>query len=156
MTAEGDHTTPVHKVRYVLGFAFDLQGRVALIRKNRPDWQKDKWNGIGGKIEVDELPRDAMAREFLEETGVATKPEQWDVVGHMHGPKFDLVVMTMRDDVVKTVLSMTDEKVDMFWSFNLPYNMIANVIALIELVKIKPSVRPTMFTLEYAEFTDEL
>lgn len=57
---------------YVAGFLFspDLK-RVALIRKNKPEWQKGKLNGIGGKVEI-ETPYDAMVREFQEETGAAT------------------------------------------------------------------------------------
>lgn len=37
---------------YVLGFAFNRERtKIVLILKNRPDWQKGKYNGIGGKIE---------------------------------------------------------------------------------------------------------
>jgi 8-oxo-dGTP diphosphatase len=64
MTQRMDYT------RYVAGFLFRNQGReVALIRKNKPDWQKGKLNGIGGKIEAGESPLIAMHREFQEETG---------------------------------------------------------------------------------------
>ncbi len=56
---------------YVLGFAFNRDASsVALIRKNRPEWQAGKWNGIGGHIEPNEGPYTAMLREFHEETGV--------------------------------------------------------------------------------------
>lgn len=63
-------------IRYVVGFLFsnpeDQYGdrRVALIRKAKPEWQKGRFNGIGGKIEEGESPAEAMAREFREETGV--------------------------------------------------------------------------------------
>ncbi len=40
---------------YVLGFAFDEDYEwVALIKKNRPQWQAGKLNGVGGKIEPNE------------------------------------------------------------------------------------------------------
>lgn len=59
--------------RYVVGFAFSMdRQRVLLIKKNRPDWQKGKLNGIGGKIEDNEDAYDAMEREFFEEAGVHT------------------------------------------------------------------------------------
>jgi 8-oxo-dGTP diphosphatase len=64
---------------------------VALIRKKRPDWQAGRLNAIGGKLEPGELPSEAMAREFREETGVETLPSDWDkfatlrMPGHM-GP----------------------------------------------------------------------
>ena len=55
---------------YVVGFLFRLGGdEVALIRKNKPAWQKGLLNGVGGKIEDDELPINAMIREFEEEAG---------------------------------------------------------------------------------------
>lgn len=62
---------------YVLGFAFDLDGAVALIRKTKPAWQRGKLNGIGGKVEFRELPVEAMEREFLEETGLIIPAIGW-------------------------------------------------------------------------------
>lgn len=59
------------KIDYVAGFLFDGTGnRVALIEKQRPEWQRGKFNGIGGRIEEGETPEKAMRREFKEETGV--------------------------------------------------------------------------------------
>jgi 8-oxo-dGTP diphosphatase len=67
-----------YKQEYVLGFAFsdDLR-RVALIQKERPEWQQDRLNGVGGKLEQGESPATAMVRETKEETGADTKPDQW-------------------------------------------------------------------------------
>ena len=57
--------------RYVAGFLFDdCRQHVVLIRKNRPEWQRGKLNGLGGRIEPGETPASAMRREFQEETGV--------------------------------------------------------------------------------------
>lgn len=63
---------------YVAGFMFseDLK-KVALIVKNKPEWQAGKLNAIGGKIEGAEAPIDAMTREFKEETGVSTDATDW-------------------------------------------------------------------------------
>lgn len=56
---------------YVLGFAFTPDRRwVVLINKTKPEGQKGKLNGVGGKIEVGETPLDAMRREFHEEVDV--------------------------------------------------------------------------------------
>ncbi len=51
--------------------------KLALIRKTKPTWQKGFLNGIGGKIEADEEPIDAMCREFQEETGHKTFYYDW-------------------------------------------------------------------------------
>lgn len=57
-------------MQYVVGFLINKELRtVALVRKLRPNWQKGRLNGIGGKIEPGELPLEAMRREFREETG---------------------------------------------------------------------------------------
>ena len=55
---------------YVAGFCFsECGGRVALIRKLKPEWQRGLLNGIGGKMEPGESLHSAMVREFEEETG---------------------------------------------------------------------------------------
>lgn len=59
--------------RYVAGFLFaeaPWGASVALIRKSRPEWQRGRCNGVGGKVEEGETYAQAMAREFAEETGV--------------------------------------------------------------------------------------
>jgi 8-oxo-dGTP diphosphatase len=69
---------------YVCGFCFDNDFRqVALIWKNKPAWQKGKLNGIGGKIEPNETPLQAMRREFKEETGVFVA--QWKPLIQLSG-----------------------------------------------------------------------
>jgi 8-oxo-dGTP diphosphatase len=63
---------------YVVGFLFNANlSMVALIRKNRPEWQKGKLNGVGGKIEPGESGLDAMIREFKEETGATVEDWLW-------------------------------------------------------------------------------
>tara|TARA_B100000700_G_scaffold331796_1_gene468920 strand:- start:28939 stop:29340 length:402 start_codon:yes stop_codon:yes gene_type:complete len=70
--------------KYVLGFAFnnDLT-HVVLIKKNRPDFLKNKLNGVGGKIEPNENIEEAMVREFKEETGIITKENEWRDCGEI-------------------------------------------------------------------------
>ena len=68
---------------YVLGFMFSKdKSHIALICKEKPEWQKGKINGIGGKVEPeDRRPIYSMIREFKEETGVETNITHW-------GPSF--------------------------------------------------------------------
>jgi len=60
--------------RWVVGFLFN-GGQVALVAKTHPEWQAGKLNGVGGKVEGDETPLDAMRREFMEEAGAPV--EDW-------------------------------------------------------------------------------
>lgn len=67
--------------KYCLGFAFSEDFKyLVLIKKNRPEWQKGLLNGVGGKVDTkDESFRDAMIREFFEETNVLQN--NWKSVG---------------------------------------------------------------------------
>lgn len=67
---------------YCLGFAFNMS-HVLLIEKQKPDWQKGKLNGLGGLIEPRETSMMAMAREFEEECGIKTAPEDWSLFARL-------------------------------------------------------------------------
>jgi 8-oxo-dGTP diphosphatase len=104
------------KTHYVLGFAFDQNLNVLLIEKTRPSWQQGLLNGAGGKIEShDASPVAAMVREFKEETGLHSMPEQWRRVVQMEG--LDWVVHVFSIDVSDDLMELngrgtdTDEKV---------------------------------------------
>ena len=151
---------------YVVGFAFDGEGNVALIEKTKPAWQRGRFNGIGGKIEVDqrEKPVDAMSREFFEETGVYIHPDQWNWVGGMYGNAWNnltnhpdtedwrVFVYTCTNPEVKNIRTTTEKEV-FLWPVDMKDDrMIENVPALIKLCSIKPeppSKRVPYFTLEY-------
>ncbi|WP_164969449.1 hypothetical protein [Halarcobacter ebronensis] len=50
---------------YVTGFLFTKDFKhVVLIKKLNPEWQRGLFNGVGGKVEENEKPCDAMSREF--------------------------------------------------------------------------------------------
>ena len=91
-------------------FSLDKQF-VALIRKNRPEWQAGKLNGIGGKIEDGEHPRYAMVREFREETGVETNEEDWEIAGRIEGLEPRVYILRASSSKVQDVQTTTDEKV---------------------------------------------
>lgn len=114
---------------YVLGFLFSLDGKkVYLIRKQKPDWQKGRLNGIGGKIEPNESSFDAMVREFEEEGGVSIDSWKW--------------FCTLGDDrryeircyyaySHKIPFTKTDEEVTVCDTYNLPTDVIPNLNWLI-------------------------
>ncbi|MCM3783437.1 8-oxo-dGTP diphosphatase [Neobacillus mesonae] len=43
--------------------------RILLLNRNKSPWM-GCWNGVGGKLETDETPRESMQREVMEETGL--------------------------------------------------------------------------------------
>jgi len=79
------------KKYYSAGFLFsEDHKRVALIRKNKPEWQAGRLNAIGGKIEDGETPGQAMNREFIEEAGIDVTTflsfTNWDNFAFLEGP----------------------------------------------------------------------
>lgn len=99
--------------RYVCGFMFN-EGRtkVALIRKNRPKWQKNKLNGIGGKIELGEIPIDAMVREFREESGIDTGTGMWDEFCILSGAGWSVNMYRSIGNIYK-LRTVEDEEIEL-------------------------------------------
>jgi 8-oxo-dGTP pyrophosphatase MutT (NUDIX family) len=78
--------SPLITQHFVLGFMFSADlTEVALIKKERPQWQAGKLNGIGGKVEEHEPWYMAMVREFQEEAGKKTPFDLWKPFGQMTG-----------------------------------------------------------------------
>jgi 8-oxo-dGTP diphosphatase len=102
--------------RYVLGFAFDSAGEnVVLIRKTKPAWQAGKYNGVGGKVEAKELGIDAMIREFYEEAGVMTLPENWTRFSFLKGPGWTCECFYLfNNHIARIVSTQTDEEIHTF------------------------------------------
>lgn len=143
-------------IKFVLGFAFTLDNRVALIRKARPFWQKDRLNGIGGHVEQTETVRDAMVREFSEETGVIIPDYRWRRVGGMIADDWACAVFTTMSSDVNRIRTMTDEYV-ILHPIDIPLSprqAIENVPALIALCQMvggPPSGTVPKFILDYRE-----
>src|SRR5476649_2153702 len=47
-----------------------------------------KWNGLGGKLELDESPMQAAKREFFEEAGVEVSEGRFSALGTLQFPNF--------------------------------------------------------------------
>lgn len=100
---------------YVVGLAFNREAdRVALIRKNRPDWQAGKLNGIGGKVEPGETPEQALTREYREEAGVIIAAHKWEQIARAQDDERRIIYFRCFDDAMLRVTSRTDEKVGVF------------------------------------------
>lgn len=102
--------------QYVVGFMFDsFRTNVVLIKKNRPEWQAGKLNGVGGKIEQGETPIDAMVREFYEETGVQTYPDDWTQFCVLSGDNAKVYVFKCYNAIyIYRVTTMTDEQIGVY------------------------------------------
>lgn len=57
------------------------------IKKNR-DIHEGKWNGIGGKLELEEAPAEGAVREIKEETGINLSIDQLKPLGVLTFPSF--------------------------------------------------------------------
>lgn len=121
-------------IEYVAGFLFSQErDYVALIHKQKPNWQKGKLNAIGGKIEAGETPHQAMVREFAEEASVEI--DEWQSFAVLRGADFIVHFFCAFDDKVFHVKSAEDEHVDIFetrFASNIPV-LIPNLKVLLPL-----------------------
>lgn len=113
---------------YVLGFAFSpTKDRVVLLEKSKPDWQRGKLNGVGGKVEPGESGIEAMVREFQEEATAKTEPEQWAHVAILRSESAIVDVFACWLDLDK-VEAATEESIVLLDSALVPYrNTIPNL-----------------------------
>lgn len=96
--------------RYVVGFLFSPDfTEVVLIRKNKPEWQAGKLNGVGGKCEATEFAIAAMHREFEEETGCVGA--DWQQFCNMEYPGGEVAFFRATGPYCK-VRSMTEEIIE--------------------------------------------
>jgi 8-oxo-dGTP diphosphatase len=68
--------------KYTIGIVFSPDFKqVALIRKQRPDWQKGKINFPGGTCQGEEKPEANIVRKFAAETGMKIDRTHWHRIG---------------------------------------------------------------------------
>jgi 8-oxo-dGTP pyrophosphatase MutT (NUDIX family) len=124
----------MNKKRYVLGFLFDPDWEsVLLIRKLRPEWQLNRLNGVGGKIEFGEMPSEAMEREFREETNVIVSKWTYFAATQFHGEEVFCFYASGAE--IAFCDSVTDEIVMHCDINDLPPECLHNVPWLIQMAK---------------------
>lgn len=97
-------------------------GRVLMIHRNAPDRPGDyhagKWNGLGGKCEVDESPLETARREFREEAGLDLLDMRFRALGTLTFPNFkpdkseDWIVFVFEAEVSATEATSVSRKSD--------------------------------------------
>ena len=99
-------------MEYVVGLIFSEcnPNRLLMIRKNRPDWQSGKLNGIGGKIEKNESADQAMTRECNEECDLDIDP--WHYLGMTEFANGETVYYYAAEANLNKAKSMTDEPLE--------------------------------------------
>lgn len=130
-------------MEYVVGIIFnENQSKVLLIRKNRPEFLKNKFNGIGGKVEKGESPLQTMIRESQEETTV--KDTNWVELGILSDPVFKITFFALYNQNLDHIQALTDEKVYVMDVRNVfdPFNYLAPDIV----VHLRPFIALAMDT----------
>jgi len=138
-------------IEYVAGFMFNQAGTVvALIEKQRPAWQKGRWNAIGGHVEPEETPSQAMVREFEEETGVYC--DEWAEFAVLEGDGTWRVhfFLAFSDFKVASVGTKTDETVSIFLVNQLPDAVMTNVPRLLKMALSMENERASSFLIREA------
>ena len=116
-------------MEYVTGYLFDSYlDRVLLIKKNGKavSTHKDKFHGIGGKVEPKEKPIQAMRREFKEETGLSIS--KWNCFGELHARGDVIYLFSARNEKIVNFKQKTDEEVDMFNVFSFFKNLLVSYV----------------------------
>jgi 8-oxo-dGTP diphosphatase len=74
----------------VLIYTKSADGQVLMIHRdgNPGDYHAGKWNGLGGKLELDESPLEAARRELREESGFDLATENFRPLGTLQFPNF--------------------------------------------------------------------
>jgi 8-oxo-dGTP diphosphatase len=126
---------------YCLGFCFDNPSKhVVLISKEKPEWQKGKINGVGGKIKKEETPLQAMIREFGEEAGVVVHDWRHCITLIEQDLKWCMYIFRthlLLDFMRVYIQSMTEEKVGIYVVNKLPENVIPNLRWIIPMLTDK-------------------
>ena len=129
------------KTIYCVGFAINSVD-IMLIKKNRPKWQKDKLNGIGGKVGdtiPGETPVAAMVREFEEEAGLITNEDEWCYFGVVDNVNYELHIFytELTRYMYDNYQNCTDEQIHIKYLDNLfeNFNTVKNLKWIIPLIQ---------------------
>lgn len=126
-------------MQYTVAFIFSRSPagklKVLLIRKNRPDWQAGKLNGVGGKVEEsDPCPLMGCAREIAEETGMK-RSVPLEYVANLQGKSCEIWFFAFEETWKNftSARALTDEALEIHNVDDLPPEVVPNLRWLIPL-----------------------
>lgn len=109
--------------RYVVGLLFN-EGRYDLVlihKTHGPKCVVGRWNGVGGHIEPNEEPIEAMVREFHEEAGVRTQGHDWEPVAELNSGVAQVYFYVCENEgYFMDAITCTEEEVAVFPVDQLP------------------------------------
>ena len=92
--------------------------------KKENDVNKDKWIGIGGKIEEGETPQDCILREAKEETGLSLTDVKYRGIVHFRSDEYEAEDMHLfTSDAFEGEIIECDEGVLEWIDFNKLYSL---------------------------------
>ncbi len=115
--------------KYTLALLFDqTKTQILLMKKSKPEWQKGKLNGIGGKIEADETPLACIVREIQEETSIKLDPTTLTFIGNIGDHDWTMAVFTqIYQGSTADAQSLEAEPIAWFSIDALPKHTLANL-----------------------------
>lgn len=124
-------------MNYVVGIVTD-GSKILLLRKNNPDWQKGLYNGVGGKVDLDETPLEAIIRECQKEVGL--KISNWnqiETIPLQSGVDLTYFFAVIEEEELKKAQGLEDERVEFFDIDNLPKNILKDLKEQIDKIFLK-------------------
>lgn len=123
--------------KFTVGFVFAAGfGKVLLVHKEKPEWQKGLMNGVGGKYEPGESAEECVSREVEEESGLMISPELWRYVGKMKTETWCVdVLAVIWDGDLAEARKCDYEEVEWVSTKELPHNVISNIPWLVAMCR---------------------
>lgn len=142
------------KTQYTVGIYFDKRlDRVVLILKNRPNWQRGKWNFFRGPKESQETWEQCVVREFKEECAVNTCVDDWKYIGIIENIDYEVhIYTTIQKDYQGCIKTNEDQKVKWIFIDELPKNIIPNLEFLIPYARVYLKHESNLDYVQFATF----
>lgn len=104
------------KLKYTICF-IKRGDEILLLNREKPSWM-GSWNGVGGKFQEGETPRDCILREVYEETSIKLNDVQfkgvvtWNVDGSRNGGMYLFMQEVQHDFDYKVPIKMREGILD--------------------------------------------